>query len=61
MAKTDIAGNCAGKNMIYFPKTFYVFFYNSISPSLYLVVSGNITKKQEKLITKGIYGSEKAT
>ena len=44
--KTDIAGNCTAKNIIYFPITLYVFFYNSISPSLYLVDSDNITVKQ---------------
>ena len=61
VAKTDRAGNCAAKNVIYFAITLYVFFYNSISPFLYLVDSDNIKEKQEKLITKGICGSEKAT
>ena len=60
VAKSDIAGNCAAKNVIYFHITFYVFFYNSISPSPYLVNSDNTTEKQEKVITKGICGSEKA-
>ena len=45
VAKTDMAGNCAAKNVIYFPTPFYVFFYNSISPLLYLVDSDNITEK----------------
>ena len=41
LAKTDMAGNCAAKNVIYFP-----IFCNSISSSLYLVDSDNITVKQ---------------
>ena len=56
VAKTDIIRKCAAKNEIYFPIPFYVFFYNSISPPLYLVDSDDIIVKQEKLITKGICG-----
>ena len=47
VAKTDIAGNCAAKNVIYFPITFYVFFYNSVSPSLYLVDSDNYSETEK--------------